>query len=361
VLDEHDEAHQEERMPAWHARDVAVERARRAGVPCVLVSPCPTLEALAHADRVLTPASEVARAGWPTAVVVDRREESPTTSGLYSPQLVALLRDEARGRVVCVLNRTGRSRLLACGTCGETTACLRCRGAVAQLGDEPVLTCTRCGEERPRACQTCGSGALRNLRVGVRRARDELEALAGEPVGEITAAEPVRPDARIVVGTEAVLHQVRGPVGTVAYLDLDQELLAPRYRAAEQAFALVARGARLLGPRREGGRLVLQTRQPQHPVVQGAVQANPALVRAHEQEARSVLHFPPFSALAALSGPAADELVVGLSWDDRLQLLGPADGRWLVRAPDAATLADALARTPRPAGRVRVEVDPLRV
>ena len=91
VLDEHDEAHQQEQAPTWHARDVAIERARRAGVPCVLTSPCPTLEALRWgelhaADRARD------RAGWPVVEVVDQREEDPR-HGLLSEALARRLRD----------------------------------------------------------------------------------------------------------------------------------------------------------------------------------------------------------------------------------------------------------------------------
>ena len=65
VTDEHDEGLKEERVPAWHARDVAIERSRRAGVPCVLASPCPSLEALAAADHLVEPSRADERAGWP--------------------------------------------------------------------------------------------------------------------------------------------------------------------------------------------------------------------------------------------------------------------------------------------------------
>ena len=95
VVDEHDEGLQEERAPTWHARDVAIERARRAGIPCVLLSPCPSLEALDAADRVVEPSRAEERAGWPILDVVDRRRDDPR-SGLYSDRLRA--DDSAGGR-----------------------------------------------------------------------------------------------------------------------------------------------------------------------------------------------------------------------------------------------------------------------
>ncbi|MFS8481827.1 MAG: hypothetical protein FWJ94_07955 [Acidimicrobiia bacterium] len=357
VVDEHDEAHQQEQAPTWHAREVAVERARRAGVPCVLTSPCPSLEALALA-RPLTPPRSAERDGWPVVDVVDMRREDPR-AGLLTPALVRLLRSDRR--VLCVLNRTGRARLLACAACGELARCERCDAAVAQPS-AGVLRCTRCGTERPVVCAACGAGRMKALRQGVTRVRDEIEALVREPVAEVTGARPAGDAlaARVVVGTEATLHQL-DRADVVAFLDADQELLAPRYRAAEQALALFARAARLLGGRSGGGRLVVQTHVPRHEAVQAALHGDPVRVSEAEHERRTLLRFPPATALAEVSGPAAGELVAALGHPPGVEVLGPADGRWLVRAPDHRTLCDALAATPRPAGRVRVAVDPPRV
>ena len=385
VLDEHDEVYQEERTPTWHARDVGLERARRAGAPAVLVSPMPTLEALAWADGrdapLLTPGRSVERDGWPAVEIIDRRDEEPGRTGLYSERLVAALRTD--GRVVCVLNRKGRARLLACAHCGEATRCERCDAAVS-AGDDGSLVCRRCGTARPVICQSCGRIKLKTLQVGVSRAREELEALVREPVVEVTGdgRDGPLPAARVYVGTEAVLHQVPD-ARVVAFLDLDQELLAPRYRAAEQALGLLVRGARLLargaaarrdhGDGDEGtdrrrpvgrvalGRLVLQTRLPDHEVVQAALHGDPARVADAERARRQVLRFPPVAALAAVSGVAAAELVAALPPVEALDVLGPADDRWLLRAPDHGVLCDALAATARPAGRVRIEIDPLRI
>ena len=355
VLDEHDEAHKQEQTPAWHARDVVVERARRAGVPCVLASPCPSLEAL-EAGRLVTQPRSVEREGWPIVDVIDRRQDEPGRAGLYSPRLVELMR--GGGRVLCVLNRKGRARLLACAACGEMAGCERCGAALGQT--EPgTLTCLRCDLSRPTVCAACGGTRMRLLRVGVTRAAEELAALARTEVVEVTgeSAPASLSEARIYVGTEAVLHQV-AQADVVAFLDLDQELLAPRYRAAEEALALLARASRILGGRRRDGRLVLQTRLPDHEVVQAALHADPGRVSVAERERRRILGYPPSTAMAAVSGAAADEYVLGVEGVD---LLGPRDGTWLLRAPDHATLLSALEQAPRPAGRLRLDVDPLRV
>lgn len=354
VLDEHDEGHQEERAPTWNARDVAVERARRAGVPCLLVSPCPSPEALA-AGRLLAPGRQEERDGWPIVEIIDRRGDDPR-SGLLSERLTPWVRGS--GPVVCVLNRTGRSRLLACGACGELARCEQ-HGHALHQDDRGELVCPEGDGRRPVVCAACGSTRMKNLRAGVARVREELEALAGRPVAEVTGRTGPLPEAPVYVGTEAVLHRVPS-AATVVFLDLDQELLAPRYRAADQAMALLARAARLLGGRAAGGRLVLQTRQPRHDVVLAALHADPARLVAGEVERRRVLGRPPFSAEAEVSGPAAPAYIERLGSPLGVQVRGPVDGRWLLRAPDHTTLCDALAAIDRPAGRLRVSVDPLR-
>ena len=115
VIDEHDESYRFEEAPTWSGRDVAIERARRAGAPCVLLSPVSSLEAL-RARRAMRPLRDAERASWPLVEVVDRRSEDPGRAGLYSPKLVQALRDGSRA--ACVLNLRGRALSLACHLCG---------------------------------------------------------------------------------------------------------------------------------------------------------------------------------------------------------------------------------------------------
>jgi primosomal protein N' (replication factor Y) (superfamily II helicase) len=362
VVDGHDESLVQEQAPTWSAVDVAAERARRAGVPCVVISPCPPVELLADAHLVrVTPDAE--RSGWSVLDVVDRRGDDPRL-GLYSRAGVDAVR--SGGTVLCVLNRVGRTRLLACAACGTVADCERCAAAVGSAVDGE-LSCPRCGLTRPVVCRSCHSTRLRQLRVGVSRAREELEALAGRPVGEVTASGVVNGDADVLVGTEAVLHHATR-ADAVVFLDFDQHLLAPRLRAHQEAIGLLARASRLAGGRRARaerppGRVVVQTRLPDHPVLAAVAVADPGRLVDHEMEIRRQLRFPPVTALAAVSGPAAAALIERLrsAAGGMVEVLGPDDGRWLVRAADSASLADALAAVARPAGRLRVEVDPQRI
>lgn len=363
VLDEHDEVHKEERAPAWHVRDVCVERARRLGVPCLLVSPVPSLEALAIPGvRVLAPPRAIERAGWPMVEVIDRGTEEPGRQGAIAPSLVGRLRTDPM--VVCVLNRVGRARLLACASCGTLARCERCHGAVQQPVDADRLVCEHCHAERPVVCASCGGGRLKNLRKGVTRLREELEVLALRPVVEITGtSDPVPDGVHVVVGTEAALHRV-DVADTIVFLELDGELLAPRYRAGEQVLALLVHAARLVGGRtgagRDGGRVVLQTRLPQHEVILAAVLGDPTRHAEQELERRAALGFPPAVAMAEVSGAGAAPVAEALRSQTGISVIGPPDGPFLVRAADHTVLCDALASVERPTERVRVEVDPLR-
>lgn len=363
VIDEHDEALQEERNPTWHARHVAIERARRAGIPCVLISPTPSVDAVSLADRVLAPSRSEERSGWPVTLLADRRNEDPARAGLFSPQLVSAI--DAGGKILCVLNRKGRAKMLACGSCGELIRTTDGEHLMAESEGELVAVT---GETRPLICAVCTGTKLKRLRLGVARVREELEALTREPVAEVTG-DKVSDDAfaaRIVVGTEAVLHQIDA-ADTVAFLDFDSELMAPRYRAAEQALGLLGRAARIVGGRSDGGRILIQTRDPQHRVIVAAVKADLESFSAFEKRLREVGSFPPVSALAELSGPGAAKAVEPMMARLGVEVMGPnSAGRYLLRSPDPATLADALAElrqaTPptSKSGTYRIAVDPPR-
>jgi primosomal protein N' (replication factor Y) len=264
--------------------------------------------------------------------------------------------------VVCVLNRKGRARLLVCGACAELARCETC-GATVGTTEAGTLRCARCRAERPAVCRHCGAARLKQRRLGVSRAREDLERLSRRPVAEVTgdldAAAPL-PAAGVLVGTEAVLRRC-DRAAAVAFLDLDAELLAPRHRAAEEAMALVARAARLVGGKAGGGRLLLQTKLPRHEVVQAALLADPTRVSTAEAERRAALRFPPVTAMAHVAGAGAEVFARAVASHPGVEALGPADGDWLLRAPDHPTLCDALAATPRPPGRLRVAVDPRRL
>jgi primosomal protein N' (replication factor Y) len=275
----------------------------------------------------------------------------------------------ASGRALVVVNRKGRARLLACRACGSLAGCAVCGAAVGQPDDQ--LECRRCGATRPPVCVQCGSTRFRAVRPGVRAVRDDVAALVPRVVvADVDATTDEVGPAPVLVGTEAVLHRVargsRPPVRLVAFLAFDEELLAPRYRAHEQALWLLVRAARLLGARTDGGRLLVQTRMPDHPVLAVARTGDPSAFLAAETELRRALGYPPFGGVAELSGAAtAVEAAVAAVRAAGLTVIGGGGDPALVRAPSAARLAEGLAAADlgpaRALGRLRVAVDPPRV
>jgi primosomal protein N' (replication factor Y) len=356
VVDEHDEALQEERSPTWHARDVLAERCFRAGVPLVLISPVPTLiaiEEFAGPDGPVHPSAERERLHWPHVEVVDRTDEEPWKKSLVTSALIDRIRDPLQ-RVLCLSNTTGRARVLACRTCRALVRCERCDAAVG-LADDGQLVCARCLTQRPPVCQECGAGTFANLRPGVTWIGVELEAAANRRAVVVTGNDRAPPPrADLYVGTEAALYRVE-PVDVVAFLEFDSEMLAPRFRASEQAMALLVRAGRLAPT------VMIQTFNPDHEVVRAALAADPDIVVAAERERRQLLGLPPYGALASVTGAYSDEVIAEL---DRqvVQVGRDGENRYLVRASDWTTLGRALNETSRPAGaRVRVAIDPPRV
>ena len=227
-------------------------------------------------------------------------------------------------------------------------------------GELGRLACPRCGAEQPAICPACGSARLRILRPGVARAREDLEALLGVQVGEVSGPKAPVPATPVVVGTEAVLHRVRS-ASLVVLLDFDQELLAPRLGGAESALVFLARAVRLTAA--SGSRVVVRTSLPEHEVVRSARHGDPGILAGEELRRRAVLRLPPYAALARLTGDA-DGLAEAASRLPEALERWPVEGGLVVRAPGASELADGLAALVADhAGGwadvpVRVEVEP---
>ena len=356
VLDEHDESYQQQSAPTWHARDVVLERAKRDGAAWVIASPTPSLEALTCGAPLLTPDRAAERAGWSVFDVVDLRDEPPLAGAWCSDTLSRQLRHKRN--VVCVLNRKGRARFAYCAQCGELA---RSEVTGRPLGlDGKRLVHPIDGDDRPAVCQSCSSTKFRRVKLGVTGVAEELERIARRPVGEVTSdTEAIDPEVELYVGTEAVLHRVER-ADVVVFLDFDQELLAPRYRAAEQAMSLLVQASRVVGRREDGGRVLIQTRIPQHPVLEAALSADPSSLARTELGVRRELRQPPEAHWAIISGTAATEFVRRIGTPAGLEITGPTSDRWRIRSDEREDLVAALKSVDRPPGRLRIEIDPLR-
>jgi primosomal protein N' (replication factor Y) len=349
VIDEHDDALQEERSPSWHARDIAIERANKLGIACILVSPVPSLRALhrvAGSVASLDPATEASH--WPQLRVIDRRLDERWSSSMLSSELIEQLRDHSR-RIVCVLNVKGRARLLACGSCRELVRCDVCEAAMT-MSSSKQLECPRCANVRPAVCVKCGSGKLAVIKAGVSRLREELAAAAGrrvDEVVEISGGETANKDQEIdqtkmlFVGTEAALHRVRD-VDTVVFLDIDQEISAPRYRAAEITLSLVVHAARLVARKTSGGIVMIQSMLADHALLRGLAVHDLSEFVYEEMARRQLMQLPPYGALAQVSGTGVDQLADILRSNVLLQVSATNKDSVLVKSTDWETLANSM-------------------
>lgn len=361
VVDEHDDLLQEERSPTWHAREVAIERARRCDARCVLLSPVPSLAARKWAgDRIVVDTQNP----WPKFVIIDRNLDEQWSRSLISSELIEELRDKSR-KIVCVLNTKGRARLIACGACRTVLRCEKCDAALVQP-DQTKLACPRCGESRPVICQSCGSGSCAVIKPGVSRLREELEAAANRAVIEVTAtSENINQRGGIFVGTEAALHRVQS-ADTVAFLDVDSELLAPRYRASEIVGALIVHAARLVGRSENEPRILLQTHTPDNLFLQGISRGDLKNYFETDSARREMLQFPPFGAIAQISGKGTssflDSLNESLDYASVVRTVIIDSDSGLVRAQSWQVLTDVLTTAKRPAkSQLIIHLDPPRV
>ena len=336
VIDEHDELHHEERAPTWNAPHVARERARRANVPCVLTSPVPSAAAMqTESDVALVSLGE---AQWPAISIVNL-DDVPVSGSLLSSELVESATTPGL-TTVCVLNTKGKARLIACKSCRAVQACGECSSLLTQ-SDDGELFCVRCHAAAGSVCVSCGRTSFVVPRGGVSQLVAQVVKSTRNPVVEVTAeSDDTWTKGSVFIGTEAVLYRIPS-TDVVVFADIDRDLGAPRITASREVLSLVARAARIVGPH---GRVVIQTRQPQHPLLQTLAATDPstALLGWMKKDIaqRQAFSLPPFSSMVRVSVAAPRSLddVPSLSNVD----VARDDDSLVVKSVDSSALAAAI-------------------
>ncbi len=355
VIDEHDESLNEERAPSWNAVDVARERAHLQDVPLVLTSSVPSaasLRSCADATTYVTSST-----GWPRVSVVDLAEV-PVAQSLLTSELLSAVQNRNE-TTVCVLNTKGKARLIACKACRSIQVCSACNALLTQ-NDNGVLVCERCSVEHGSVCGSCGRSSFVVPRGGVTQLRTQLQASTTSPIVEITSdSDDSWTQGNVFIGTEAVLYRVPS-ANTIVFADIDRDLSAPRVTAPSEVLALVARAARVVGSH---GRVIIQTRQPSHPLMQAMASSDiqKSLQQFAERDLtqRQLLNMPPFVRMVRLTLGDKHSLfdVDGLS-DVQVADLGDS---YLARSTSRAAIAHMVAQVRATFGTsVRVHADPAR-
>ena len=365
VIDEHDDSLQEERTPTWHARDVAIMRAKQQQISCVLCSPIPSVTAAQWAigQQVISD-EQRAPTEWPTMQIVDRSVDDDWPNSLVSSALVAEIRDHSR-RVALIYNTKGRAKLVACAACKSLARCSTCNGAM-NITSDSLFECGRCKESQPQVCLSCGTGKFAVLKPGISRLREEIALAAGRKIDDVVEISSQSKDAvdtskMLFIGTESLIHRLKD-VDTVVFLDIDQELSAPRYRASEIASTLLIGAARLVSRSSSEGRVLVQTFNAQHPLLKAVSDKKIDSYIASETASRRAMHMPPFSSLAQVSGVAAPEVVASIQNQMGITVSADDHGAYLIRSDTWQHLSSALdGMGLSRSARYKIVVDPPRV
>jgi primosomal protein N' (replication factor Y) len=325
VDEEHDSSYKQQDGFRYHARDMAVLRARLENLPVLLGSATPSLESLAHAAsgqyRALHLHERAGSARLPQLELLDVRHQRMT--GLVSPALAAAMRDElAAGRqVMLFLNRRGYAPVLLCHACGWVPKCTRCDAHYTLHRARCLLVCHHCGSERPAptACGECGSSELLPLGVGTERIEADLAELfpdravlrvdrdstrrRGARDAHLAAARDGRAD--ILIGTQMLAKGHHFPAVTlVGILDADQGLFAADFRATERMAQTIHQVAGRCGRGDQAGRVLIQTHQPQHSLWQALLRGGYGVFARGLLAEREAAGWPPYSHLALLRAEA---------------------------------------------------------
>ncbi|MDV6331609.1 primosomal protein N' [Asticcacaulis sp. 201] len=407
VDEEHDGSYKQEEGARYHARDLAVFRARLDGAMVILASATPSLETLTNAEK--------GRYAWvrldqrhgtaqlPDISLIDMKQHPPERGQWLSDPLVGeilatLMRKE---QVLLFLNRRGYAPLVLCKACGEKMMSPNTDSWLVEHRASGRLVCHLTGfsMRKPATCPHCGAkDSLISVGPGVERILEEVHSRFPDARAEVFSSDTT-PDAAssaalikriedgeidIVIATQAAAKGHNFPNLTlVGIVDADLGLKGGDLRAAERTFQLLAQATGRAGRKLKPGRAVLQTYTPEHAVMQALAAQDRDAFYAYESMSREIAKFPPFGRLAALILSAKDqsllnkfsrELALFIPNTEGVDVYGPADaplalvrGQWrkrfLVRADRnrdlQAFVTHWLAAIKRPnAVRLVVDIDP---
>ncbi len=406
VDEEHDTAYKQEEGVLYNARDMAVLRAVMCSAQVVLASATPSLETWVNAEagkyKRVDLKARFGTAVLPTMRAVDMRSEALAPSTWISPTLkqAMTLRMERGEQSLLFLNRRGFAPVTICRACGAQVACDNCDARMVEHRFMKRLMCHQCGETKPvpEVCPSCQvEGKMAPVGPGIERLGEEAAALFPEAriavlssdlfgsaralkarIEEIAAGE-----ADIILGTQLVAKGHNFPLLTlVGVIDADLGLQGSDLRAGERTFQLMRQVAGRAGRAERPGEALLQTFQPEHPVIRAILSGDEEEFWRAEAEERRAAGVPPFGRMAGIILSGSDlaqvfDLGNALARNDGplrqvgAQLFGPAPApiarvrgrhrvRLLVKAEKGVALQEALARWVQPfrmKGDLRLSID----
>jgi primosomal protein N' (replication factor Y) len=342
VDEEHEPSFKQGNAPRYHARDVAVMRARDSDAVCVLGSATPSLESWHNARRgryeLLSLPSRVHGGRMPAVQIVDLRQEQGAAP--FSRRLRTMLAETlARGeQSILFLNRRGFSPVLWCRACSEVVRCSQCDVALTFHRRLRRVVCHACCEEQapPTACPSCTAPGLQFLGQGSEQVESALrELLPDARVGRMDSDTMLRREdyeetldafgkgaLDVLVGTQMIAKGLDFPrVTLVGIIAADSALHLPDFRAAERTFQLISQVAGRAGRGALQGRIVIQTHAPEHPAIVQAARYGYETFAAAEAQLRAELGYPPHGRLVRVVLEDEDEARVSAAAATLGQLL----------------------------------------
>ena len=325
IDEEHEGSFKQESTPRYHARDVAVMRAKLENVPIIMGSATPSLESWHNAQRgnyqLLTLPSRVLERPLPQVGLIDLRHE-PKTFGpnhAVSPTLERAMRDALGkgGQVMLMLNRRGFSTHVHCPACGYVAQCKKCDLALTFHRQRVSLLCHYCGYEQPpyQKCPMCGKESIRYQGLGTEKLQAEIrDRFPSQVVERMDSDTMQRPGShqkvldafreghiQILLGTQMIAKGLDFPnVTLVGVINADVGLHLPDFRSAERTFQLLAQVAGRTGRSERGGRVLIQTYTPEHPCISLATKHDYLTFAQMELVQRQAHEYPPYQRLVRL-------------------------------------------------------------
>lgn len=403
VDEEHDTSYKQSGdSPRYHARSIAFHESVVWGALVVLGSATPSLETYDAAKRGKLEYIPLSRRATDTALpevkIVDMRKKArlQDSSLLLSEELREALTKtvEAGDQAIVLLNRRGHSKSRICAECGSAFSCPECKVPLVYHKQYGGLLCHYCGRLFPlsMACPECGSSEYELVGGAIEKLEEEIAEwvpsartvrMDRDTTANVGAAERILADFRnrkfsVLLGTQIVAkgHDFPG-VQLVGVVGADSGAGVPDFRSGERLFELLSQTSGRAGRARAGGRVILQTNNPDDATIRFAVSHDYAGFAERELAARFEAHYPPYSKVAKIEMGHRDAKVLeaisrkfadSLSKNGNLEVLGPVEAYvarvqgvfWvniLLKAPSVAQIRKALENTPKEV-EVRIDVDP---
>lgn len=341
IDEEHETSYKQEEMPRYHARDVAIKRAKTYGCPVILGSATPALESFARAQKgvyhLLTLPSRMNNQDLPAVQIIDMREELRAGNrSMFSAVLLEKLKDrlEKKQQTVLFLNKRGHSSFVMCRDCGYVVNCSNCDISLTYHRASQQMKCHYCGFEGnvPSHCPECGSEHIRYFGTGTQKVEDELGKVLPEArvirmdvdtTGRKGSHERLLGDfqagkADILLGTQMIAKGLDFPnITLVGVLSADTMLHLPDFRSSEKTFQLLTQVSGRAGRHELAGEVIIQTYTPEHYSVQLAGKQDYDLFYQQEMQVRKIHKYPPFYYIAMIT-VSHEQLLAAVSATEKI-------------------------------------------